>query len=78
MDGIGTDRGCPRCGEQIRLVIATPGPDSTTDPLLRLLNIGLNDQAILLASCNCPTPRFVGLEGTPVPESKLSELSDHS
>jgi len=49
MDGIGTDRGCPRCGEQIRLVIATPGPDSTTDPLLRLLNIGLNDQAILLA-----------------------------
>lgn len=71
VDRIGTDRGCGRCGEQIELVVETPGVDSTTSSLRRLLDTGIDEQVIVIAQCGCPKPRFVGLRGEKVPEDKI-------
>jgi len=56
-------RACGLCGDQITLFVETKWSEYTDD-LAALLNTQAGDQIVVKATCSCPTPHRVELEGT--------------
>jgi hypothetical protein len=62
-DEIEIGRVCSLCGDQISLVVETPGVTSTTSSLRRLLDLGADERAVIIARCGCDRPRSVAVRG---------------
>lgn len=63
-------RVCTLCGQQISLVVETPGVTSTTSSLRRLLDLDVDDRAIIVARCGCDRHRSVAVRGGLVREGE--------